>query len=181
MQANRAALTVVVILIVLVGGWWLFHRGTSQTIDLMTLYDQAQKNGQPWSAGPVTLDGQTLNAISAPPDGRLRVKIRVPEDGWLRVSLGLKPEAWDKEGDGVYFFVGVSDGRTFEELFTQVVDPYKNPSERRWIKVSADLSAYAGEEVELAFNTRASAPRTGTPSDSRNDLPVWGAPTISTR
>jgi hypothetical protein len=180
MTANRAVLTVVVILVVLVGGWWLFHRGSGQTIDLMTFYDQAQKDGQPWSAGSITLDGNTLPAISAPPNGRLHVKVRVPEDGWLKVSLGLKPDAWENEGDGVYFFVGVSDGRAFEELFTQVVDPYDNPSERRWIPVSADLSSYAGEEVELVFNTRASAPGKGAP-DTRNDLPVWGAPIISSR
>ncbi|HTL44813.1 MAG TPA: hypothetical protein VL262_10800 [Vicinamibacterales bacterium] len=180
MQTNRAALTVVVILVVLVGGWWLFHRGSSQTIDLMTFYDQAQKDGEPWSAGNVTLAGETLPAISAPPNGRLHMKVRVPDDGWLKVSLGLKPEAWDKEGDGVYFFVGVSDGRAFEVLFTQTVDPYRNKSEQRWIRVSADLSSYAGEEVELVFNTRASAPERGA-ADARNDLPVWGAPTISTR
>jgi hypothetical protein len=180
MTANRAVLTVVVILVVLVGGWWLFHRGSGQTIDLMTFYDQAQKDGQPWSAGSITLAGSTLTAISAPPNGRLHVKVRVPEDGWLKVSLGLKPDAWKNEGDGVYFFVGVSDGRAFEELFTQVVDPYDNPSERRWIPVSADLSSYAGEEVELVFNTRASAPGKGAP-DTRNDLPVWGAPIISSR
>ena len=180
MKGNRAVLTVVVILVVLVGGWWLFHRGTSQAIDLMSFYDQAQKNGEPWSAGTVTLGGESKPAISAPANGRLLMKVRIPDDGWLKVSLGLKPEAWDKEGDGVYFFVGVSDGRAFEELFTQTVDPYKNPSERRWIPVSADLSSYAGEEVELVFNTRASAPGKGA-SDTRNDLPVWGAPVISTR
>ena len=180
MQGNRAVLTVVVILVVLAGGWWLFHRGSAQSIDLMAQYEQAQKDGQPWSAGPVTLAGETLNAISAPPNGRIHFKVRVPDDGWLKVSLGLKPEAWDKEGDGVYFFVGVSDGRAFEELFTQTVDPYKNQPERRWLKVSADLSSYAGEEVELVFNTRASGPGKGAP-DARNDLPVWGAPTITTR
>jgi hypothetical protein len=180
MHGNRAILTVVVILVVLVGGWWLFHRGSAQTIDLMTLYNQAEKNGEPWNIGSVTLAGDTKSAISAPADGRLRVKVRVPDDGWLKVSLGLKPEAWDKEGDGVYFFVGVSDGRAFEELFHQTVNPFNNQSERRWIPVSADLSAYAGEEVELVFNTRSSAPGKGAP-DSRNDLPVWGAPLISTR
>ena len=180
MKGNRAVLTVVVILVVLVGGWWLFHRGTSQTIDLMSLYEQAQKDGEPWNAGTVTLAGDAKAAISAPANGRLHMKVRVPDDGWLKVSLGLKPEAWDKEGDGVYFFVGVSDGRACEELFTQTVDPYKNPSERRWIPVSADLSSYAGEEVELVFNTRASAPGKGA-TDARNDLPVWGAPVISTR
>ena len=105
--------------------------------------------------------------------------MHVPEDGWLQVSLGLKPEAWDQPGDGVYFFVGVAQGKEFETVFTQTVNPYRNPSERRWVDVSADLSAYAGEDVELLFNTRSSGPN--APNDTRNDLPVWGDPRIISR
>jgi hypothetical protein len=89
----------------------------------------------------------------------------------------MKPESWDKEGNGVYFFAGVSDGKSFEQLFTQTVNPFKNASERRWIPVSVDLSAYAGEEVEVILNTRSSGP--GLPDDDRNDLPLWGTPVIS--
>ena len=95
------------------------------------------------------------------------------------MSLGLKPEAVDKEGNGVYFFVGVSDGRAFEKLFEQTLNPFANQAERRWIPVTVDLSAYAGEEMEIIFNTRASGP--GQRADSRNDLPLWGAPEIVTR
>ena len=88
------------------------------------------------------------------PTAASHFKIRVPEDGWLKVSLGMKPESWDKEGNGVYFFAGVSDGRAFEQLFEQTLNPFKNPSERRWIPVTVDLSAYAGEEMDVILNTR---------------------------
>src|SRR4051812_39913270 len=118
MKGNRAVLTAVVILVVLIGGWWLFRRGAGRpAVDLGTLYDQAQKSGDGWSLGDVTLAGETKKAIAAPGNGRMRMKVRVPDDGWLKVSLGLKPEAWEKEGNGVYFFFGVSDGRAFEQLF----------------------------------------------------------------
>jgi hypothetical protein len=178
MKGNRAVLTGVVILVVLIAGWWLFRRGGSQSIDLITLYDQSEKTAGNWSVEDVTLAGETKKAISAPANGRIKIKVRVPDDGWLKVSLGLKSEAWDKPGDGVYFFFGVSDGRAFEQQFTQTVNPYGNQSERRWIPVSVDLSAYAGEEVELIFNTRAgNAPG----STDQNDLPVWGAPMIVSR
>ena len=103
----------------------------------------------------------------------------MPNDGWLKVALGLKPEAWEKEGNGVYFFVGVSDGHAYEDLFTQTVNPFRNPSERRWIPVMVDLSAYAGQDMEIIFNTRASGPGQG--ADPRHDLPLWGAPEIVTR
>jgi hypothetical protein len=140
---------------------------------------QAEQRGGAFAVEDATLAGEQKKAISAPSNGRLTFKVRIPDDGWLKVSLGTKPETWDKEGDGVYFFVGVSDGRSFEQLFTQTVDPFHNKTERRWIPVTVDLSAYAGEDMQVIFNTRSSGP--GKPADDRNDLPLWGAPEIITR
>jgi hypothetical protein len=180
MKGNRAALTAIVILFVIVVGWWLFHRaGAGQPIDLMTRFDQAEKTGTPYAVEDSTLAGDMKKSIAAPANGRLIFRITVPQDGWLKVALGLKPEAWDKEGNGVYFFVGVSDGRAFEQLFNQTVNPYQNQAERRWIPVMVDLSAYAGQDMQLIFNTRSSGP--GQSPDDRNDLPLWGAPEIVTR
>jgi len=179
MKMNRAVLTAVVILVVAGAGWWVFRRGSSERIDLLTRFDSAQKDGAPFSLVDATLAGDAKKAILAPPNGRLHFKVRVPEDGWLKLSLGLQPEAWTKEGNGVYFFGGVSDGRAFEKLFEQTLNPFKNPSERRWIPVMVDLSAYAGEDMEVILNTRSSAG--GQPDDPRNDLPLWGAPEIVRR
>lgn len=184
MSRNRAVFAVIVVVLIFIGGWWLFHRGAGQPVDLLQQFDQAKKDGGSFSVVDATLAGETLKAISAPPDGRIHFHVRVPDDGWLRVSLGVQPEAWDKEGDGTYFFAGVSDGRAYEQLFTQTVNPYKNPPERRWIPVTVDLSAYAGEDVELVLNTRASPPpEAGQPPqhDTRNDMPLWGAPEIVRR
>ena len=91
----------------------------------------------------------------------------------------MKPETWDKEGNGVWYYVGVSDGHAYEELFSQHLDPFGNKSDRRWVQIFVDLSAYAGEEVGIVFNTRTSAER--TPDDPRNDMALWGAPEIVIR
>jgi hypothetical protein len=181
MKGNRAVLTAVVIIVLAIAGWWLFRRGGGERVDLLATFDSAQKspNAAAYAVEDATLAGDTKKAIAAPPDGRITWKVRVPEDGWLKVSLGLKPDAWTKEGNGVYFFVGVSDGRAFEQLFTQTVNPFANPPERRWIPVTVDLSSYAGEEMQIIFNTRTSGP--GQPPDARNDLPLWGAPEIVSR
>jgi hypothetical protein len=179
MKGNRAIFTAIVILVVLIAGWWLFRRDRGHPVDLLTQYAQAQKDGQPFAVEEVTLGGETKRAIAAPPNGRVHFHVRVPNDGWLKVSLGLKPEAWDKDGNGVYFFVGISDGRAYEDLFTQTVNPFKNRSERRWIPVMVDLSSYAAQNVEIIFNTRESGPKEAP--DARNDLPVWGAPEIVSR
>jgi hypothetical protein len=178
MKSSRAVLTAVVILIVAAAGWFVFRRGGAERIDLLAQYEQAQK-GAGFSLVDATLAGETKRAIAAPANGRIIFRVRVPDDGWLKVSLGVKPEAWDKEGNGVYFFAGVSDGRAFEELFNQTVNPFANASERRWIPVTVDLSAYAGEEMDIILNTRASGPN--GPADDRGDLPLWGVPEVVRR
>src|SRR5258707_12329739 len=133
MKMNRAALAAVVILIVAVAGWWVFRRGNAGRIDLLTLYDQAIKQGGAFSVVDATLAGETKRAVFAPANGRITFRARVPDDGWLKVWLGLKPEAGDKDGNGVFFFAGVSDGRAVEKLFVQTLNPFANPSERRRI------------------------------------------------
>jgi hypothetical protein len=179
MKMNRAVLTAVVIILVAAAGWWVFRRGSAERIDLLTHFDSAVKAGGTYTVVDATLAGETKKAILAPPNGRLTFKVKVPEDGWLKVALGLKPEAWEKEGNGVYFFAGVSDTRAFEKLFEQTLNPFANPSERRWISVMVDLSAYAGEDMEVILNTRSSG--ASLPPDDRNDLPLWGAPEIVRR
>lgn len=179
MKNSRAVLTASVILIVAIAGWFVFRRGGAERVDLLAQYDQAKKDGTPFAVEDVTLGGETKRAIVAPPNGRVTFHVRIPDDGWLRVSLGMKPESWDKEGNGVFFFAGVSDGRAFEQLFEQTVNPFANTAERRWIPVMVDLTAYAGEEMDIVLNTRASGK--GVAPDDRNDLPVWGAPELVRR
>ena len=179
MKNSRVVLTAVVILIVAAAGWFVFRRGGSERVDLLALYDQAKKDGTPFAVADVTLAGESKRAVSAPANGRLTFHVRVPDDGWLKLSLGMKPESWTQEGNGGYFFAGVSDGRAFEPLFEQTVNPFANASERRWIPVMVDLSAYAGEEMDIVLNTRSSGK--GVAPDDRGDLPLWGAPELVRR
>ncbi len=185
MKGNRAVLTAVVVLAVIVAGWWLFGRGGgNRRIDLLERFAAAEKRPpEPnlFSVADVTLAGVTKQAIAIQPTAGTRIiyKVRVPDDGWLWVSLGMHPDSWTKEGDGVKFLVGVSDGRAFEELFAQHVHPFANQGDRKWVDVRVDLSTYAGEDVDLIFNTYASLP--GAATDTRNDLPLWGNPEIVVR
>ena len=181
MKGNRAVLTAIVILVIAVAGWWLFHRGSAASaVDLLAQFDQAKKRRRGRSASnDATLAGDTKKAIAAPPNGRITSTSRVPDDGWLKVSLGMKPEAWDKEGNGVYSSSASPTAARSSSCSRRRVNPFANPAERRWIPVTVDLSAYAGEEMEIIFNTRDERP--GQPADSRNDLPLWGAPEIVTR
>ena len=179
MKSSRAALIAVVVLVVAVAAWFVLRRGGAEGVDLLTHFDQAKKQGGAFTVVDATLGNETKKAITAPPSGRITFHVKVPDDGWLKVSLGLKPESWTTEGNGVHFYAGVSDGRTYETLFTQTVNPFANASERRWIPVTVDLSAYAGEEMDIILNTVASGP--GFAPDERGDMPLWGAPEVIRR
>jgi hypothetical protein len=181
MKGNRAVLTAVVLLVLLIAGWWLFkrsHRGPS--IDLIATFASAQKKpaGGTFDVVDADLNGEKKHAIFTMPPSRMIWKVRIPDDGWLMLSLGMKPESWDKEGDGVLFRIGVSDGHTFEDLLTQHMDPFHNKADRRWIPVAVDLSAYAGEEVEVIFNTNVGLPGK---DDARNDTALFATPAIVIR
>lgn len=181
---NRAVLTAVVVVVVLALGWWLFgRRGGASQVDLIARFGDAEKRpgAELFSIVDATLAGETKKAIAVGPTAgtRLTWKVHVPDDGWLWVSVGLKPEVWEKEGDGVKFLVGVSDGRAFEPLFEQHVNPFANAGDRKWFPVRVDLSTYAGEEVDIIFNTYSSPPGAG--DDQRNDAGLWGSPEIVVR
>ena len=181
MKGNRAAIAVVVAVVLLAAGWMIFGRGDSAArVDLIEQLNGATK--QPASAtfpvSDVTINGETHKAIEATPPTRLTWKVRIPEDAWLRVHVGMKPESWAAEGDGVLFYVVISDGRADEKLFEQYVNPFINTGERKWIPVMVDLSQYAGEEMQVIFNTRNGK---GDRQDLNNDFAVWGAPEIITR
>jgi hypothetical protein len=185
MKGNRSIFIVVGVVVVAILGWWLLRRGgESGAIDLVTRFDAAEKRPPTpglFTVEDVTINGETKKSIAIAPTVGSRVifKTRVPDDGWLRVFMGLKPEAWTQEGDGVRFMVLVSDGRASDELFTQDVNPFANQTDRKWTPVMVDLSAYAGEEVDIIFNTFASPPK--KIGDARSDFAVWGAPEIVVR
>jgi hypothetical protein len=173
---------VIVVMAVLVWGW---RRGSSSanTVDLIPMLDKAEKRANPVPLAEaikvvnVTINGETKPCILEQSNGRITFKVTPPADSWFSASIAVDPAAWDKEGDGVLFRMGVSDGKnTYEELLNQHVNPAGNPSDRRWIPVALDLSAYAGREVYVILNTNGSVP--GKPADLRHDLALWGAPSL---
>ena len=177
MTRKGIALSAIVGLVVFVGAC----RNATSAVDLVGQFDVATK--QPvtgnFAVQDVDLNGEQKKAIAVPVDSRVTFKVQVPDEGWLRLSVGTKPESWTQDGNGSLFFVGVSDGRTFDELFSQHVNPFGNAGDRKWIQVWVDLSAYAGEEIDLVFNTRSSPE--GQPPDPRADMPLWGEPEIVIR
>jgi hypothetical protein len=182
MNGNRAVVAVVLAVVLLAAGWWLFRRGNAAPpVQLIPIFASAEKRPPDGTFDVIQADvnGETKEAIYTVPTSRIIYKVQIPDDGWLRVSVATKPESWTLEGDGVLFRVGVSDGRTYDELFTQHVNPFANEGDRKWIQVWVDLSTYGGEAVDLIFNTNTSPGGKG--DDPRNDHALWGAPEIVVR
>jgi hypothetical protein len=182
MKGNRAALAAVMAIVLLAAAWLFFKRSSSAPpVQLIPMFESAEKRpaGGTFEVIDAELSGETRRAIFTTPDSRIIYKVRVPDDAWMKVAVGMKPESWTQEGDGVLFRFGVSDGRNFQDLFTQHINPFANEGDRRWIQVWVDLSAYAGEDVELIFNTNTGPP--GKEGDNRADLALWGDPEIIVR
>jgi hypothetical protein len=185
MKGNRSLFIALGVVAVVIIGWWFIRSGSgSGAVSLTDRFDAAEKRPNPgvFTVENVTIEGETKKSISVSPGimgSRLIFRTRIPDSGWLRLSVALKPEAWTQEGDGVRFQAVVSDGRASDELFVQDINPFLNQTDRKWIPVTIDLSAYAGEEVSIILNTYGSAP--GKPVDLRNDLAVWGTPEVVVR
>jgi hypothetical protein len=147
-------------------------------VDLLGRLDQADKrttvqSGPQFVREPVTIDGATRQVVLARPPSRIIYDITVPRDAWFEVAFAMKPETWDQPGDGAQFRVGVSDGRLYEELLRQYVNP--KHGDRRWFSARLDLSAYEGRQIKLILNTDPGPPEG---RDVANDLAVWAEPRI---
>jgi len=142
---------------------------------------QTRPNPEAFVVGDVTIAGRTLKSIGVSQASRIIWKETIPPHAWLEVNLGVREEAWTKAGDGVLFLVAIShpvNGKMeYNELVSLIVNPFGNPADRQWYPLMLDLSPYAGQEVEVIFNTRPGA-GDATPD---NDLAVWGSPSIVTR
>lgn len=170
------ALVAVVALVV----WQKSSSTATVAIDLVTQLPKATQlrpSPETFQTADIRLGNETKKSIYASEPSRIIWEEVVPERGWLSVSLGVREEAWTREGSGVLFLVGVSHQGRYEELVSLVVNPYSNPADRQWMPLLLDLAPWAGQRVELIFNTRVSHP-TASPA---NHLAVWGAPAIVTR
>jgi hypothetical protein len=183
MSRSRAILVIVIVVVVLAGVWYV-RRGseTPAVIDLVQRFPVAKK--EPLGAGPDVfavrnerIAGDTRFSIYARAPTRITWRVTLPNDAWLRTSLGVDEQAWNKDGDGVLFFIAISDAGHYDVLLEQRLDPHASRADRRWVPVMLDLSRYGGHEVELMFNTRTSVKG----DDARNDLAYWGAPAICLR
>jgi hypothetical protein len=161
-------------------GTWFFHsRSQDQpAFDLMTDFPNAKK--QPpdvFSVIDATIAHTTRPAVFVAVPSRLTFQhVVMPENAWLRVSLGVKEEGWTIPGDGVTFSIVISDGKSPTSVLSRELNPFTVSADRGWRDELIDLSEFAGETVDVIFNTRA-----GSRNDANGDLALWGSPRVVIR
>jgi hypothetical protein len=178
MTGRHASLIGGVVAFVAAGVWFFGSRSQDHLIvDLMTEFPNAKKQPRPdaFTASDATLQHVTQPAALASGSSRLTFQhVSVPENAWLRVSLGIREDGWKTPGDGVLFFVIISDGRQADQVLSRQMNPYAVGADRGWRDERIDLSEYAGETIDVILNTRAGA--------DPNDAPaLWGSPRIVVR
>jgi hypothetical protein len=187
---KKTHIAFIAVIVVAALGYYLWQRqsGDAVAVDLYALFDAVPADNKRSNAGPAafkkgpeTVGGVTHPAIYMHPTSRLIYdKQLVPDNGRLTAWIAVKEDAWSQDGsDGVLFRFGVNDGREYSELLNQHVDPRHNANDRGWQRVDIDLTAFAGQEVSLIFNTNSSLPRQG--DNSAYDFAVWGAPAVVER
>ncbi len=178
---SRSRLLLVLLVLVAVAGaaWYFTRQGPPESaIDLVAMFadpktEKRANHDNAFGTESVTIDGQAKQSILARPAARIIYTVRVPSDAWLETSFAIKPDAWTKPTDGAQFRIGVSEGRTYDELLRQVVVPSRGDT--RWFTARLDLSAYAGETVKVILNTDPGPPGA---RNAEFDEAIWGAPRI---
>src|SRR5262245_5630221 len=144
--------------------------------ELTTAFDRhavvAQEADAPVEMGEIHPGEQIRGAgrragLIAPPRSRVRFKVMAAADLVLRFGVGVagdRRRAPDRSG--IRFSVALDN----VERWARVVNPAATRADRRWYDAEIDLSARAGQPVEIMLGTdaeRGDVPLAGTPAWSR--------------
>ena len=121
-----------------------------------------------------TIGDDTRAVLAMQPPSAITYTLNLPARAYLRTAIALNPQVWQPDkGDGVEFIVTISAADGSHELLRRYIDPKSRPADRRWHDIAIDLSAYAGQEVQLTLLTLP-----GSAGDGRYDWAGWGEPVI---
>lgn len=126
---------------------------------------------------PLTLNGEKRNIIFQHPTSRVTARVHIPYDSELHFGIGLDPEALKfHRSDGIEFNVYIKDQKIGEDEL-QLYSRYLNPDDPQfsptWQDAILDLSNYAGDDVEIIFETLP-----GPINDINYDWGGWSSPVI---
>jgi hypothetical protein len=109
-----------------------------------------------WPFRPVV----ALRPLSGERSSLLAIPVEVPEAGArLRTAIGAHPSFWFRfPPSDVRFELRVRDADESELLFSETLDPHRDPGQRGWREVDLSLVPWAGRRVEIELSAHASSP-----------------------
>ncbi len=162
------------------------NSGAASTIELARTLDGAelQPSAAAFSRTVVVLAGRDSVAIVAPAASRVTWPLRLPPRAGFSGQVAAIRACTD-DAATVRFSLGISDDRTYEELWRAVV-PASDSTAPRWTPISVDLGDYGGRKLSLFYqpdritwrliaNARPAAPSACVAQV------LWGAPRIEAR
>jgi hypothetical protein len=126
-----------------------------RVVDLAETVGRAERRPGPSVGAEIVaeIDGDTRRALSVPPVSRITWMLteRIPARTVLRTAVAILPATAESRRGIVIFRVGMSDGRTYEDLVRQEVPVTPLPRDRRWVPIVVDLSRYGGWQWSLFY------------------------------
>lgn len=98
------------------------------------------------------INGDKRRVLFMHPTTKTCVPLSISKDKpILRFSAATDPTTWEApNADGVEFKITDGAGTVH---FKKLVDPARNPDDRKWLDVELDLSQYADTEQQICFST----------------------------
>ena len=179
--------------------WWLLaglaavvscrtpdNSSAASTIELARTLDGAElrPSAAAFSRTLVILAGHDAVAIVAPAASRVAWPLRLPPHAAFAAQVAAIRNCADDTAS-VRFSVGISDERTYEELWRAVV-PASDPASPRWTPIGIDLGDYGGTKLSLFYQPdritwRLIANARPAPPSACVEHVLWGAPRLEAR
>lgn len=121
------------------------------SIDLAGSLGSAELRPSPagFSTTQMTLGGRTAVVIVGPAASRITWTLRVPARAAFSADVAVTRDC--PAPAAARFSVGISDGRTYEEIWQAAV-PAGQPDAPQWTGITVDLGAYGGTKLSLFYH-----------------------------
>jgi hypothetical protein len=90
-----------------------------------------------------------------PPSEILFAPMDIGPEASLHFACGIKQAAWERLRGSVSFAIHVKTDTGRRTLFDLTLDPRREPGHRVWSEHTLDLSGFAGQTIQLIFETSA--------------------------
>ncbi len=146
----------------------LFYPSDVETVVAIRRFEFAFE--PPESPPRVTLENVTMEAVYG---SQPAWHVTVPQAGVFETHLGVLDAAWKDGYGGIVRFRGILQNEAVGRvvLFEKTLSPGIVARHRGWVPVTADLSAYAGQEVDLWL-------RVDVMDNPFGDYAFWGNPKV---